>query len=69
LLHYRDGRKKACQLTLGSSYLSAPEPQLFFVQPPGNPVEKMIVRSPLGKETTHSLKGTSGTLRIPVVTR
>ena len=69
LLRYRDGRKKACQLALGSSYLSAPEPQLFFVQPKGNPIEEVIVRSPLGKEKTHSLKGASGIVRIPVDTR
>ena len=69
LLRYRDGRKKACQLSLGSSYLSAPEPQLFFVQIPGNPVEEVIIRSPLGKESNHSLKGASGSVRIPVDTR
>ena len=69
LLRYRSGREKVCQLTLGSSYLSAPEPQLFFVQLPGNPVEEAIIRSPLGKETAHSLKGASGIVRIPVVTR
>ena len=69
LLRYRDGRKKAYQLTLGSSYLSAPDPQLFFVQLPGNPVEEVIIRSPLGKESNHSLKGASGIVRIPVDTR
>ena len=69
LLRYRDGREKACQLTLGSSHLSAPEPQLFFVQPTGNPVEEVIVRSPLGKESTHSLKGKSGLVVLPVPTR
>ena len=69
LLRYRDGRKKACQLSLGSSYLSAPEPQLFFVQLPGNPVEEVIILSPLGKESNHSLKGASGIVRIPVDTR
>ena len=69
MLRYRSGREKVCQLTLGSSYPSAPEPQLFFVQLPGNPVEEVIIRSPLGKETAHSLKGASGIVRIPVVTR
>ena len=30
LLVYRDGRRKSCQLSLGSSYLSSPEPQVFL---------------------------------------
>jgi enediyne biosynthesis protein E4 len=69
MIHYRDGRKKACQLTLGSSYLSAPEPQLFLSQTEGNPIESVTIHSPLGVKSTHSLKGSSGIVKIRVLTR
>jgi len=68
-LNYQNGRRKLCQLTLGSSHLSAPDPHLFVVQLPGNPIESVTILSPLGKESTHSLTGKSGLIRIPVVTR
>ena len=35
----------------------------------GEPVEEVIIRSPLGKESIHSLNGSSGIVRIPVDTR
>jgi len=35
----------------------------------GGSVEEVIIRSPLGKESNHSLKGPSGIVRIPVDTR
>lgn len=69
LLVYRDGRRKSCQLSLGSSYLSAPEPQLFLVQNEDNPIESVTIHSPLGVKSTHSLKGASGIVKIRVPTR
>jgi len=35
----------------------------------GEPVEEVIIRSPLGKESIHSLNGSSGIVRIPIDTR
>ncbi|HAW97363.1 MAG TPA: hypothetical protein DCX67_02400 [Opitutae bacterium] len=69
LLRFRDGREKAFQMALGNSHLSAPDPRIFIAHQESNPVEQAIVRSPLGKETTHSLKGASGMVVLQVPTR
>lgn len=69
LLVYRNGRRKSCQLSLGSSFLSAPEPQLFLVQNEDNPIESVTIHSPLGVKSTHSLKGSSGIVKLRVPTR
>ena len=69
LLVYRDGRRKSCQLSLGSSYLSSPEPQVFLSQTEGNPIESITIHSPLGVTSTHSLQDASGVVKIRIPTR
>ncbi len=69
LLVYRDGRRKTCQLSLGCSYLSSAEPQVFLSQTEGNPIESVTIHSPLGVTSTHSLKGASGVVKIRIPTR
>jgi hypothetical protein len=56
-------------MALGNSHLSAPDPRIFIAPQESNPVEQAIVRSPSGKETTHSLKGASGMVVLQVPTR
>ena len=68
-LLYRNGRRKSCQLSLGSSYLSSPEPQVFLAQTEDNPIQSVTIHSPLGVKSTHSLKGSSGIVKIRVPTR
>ena len=54
-----------------ASYTAQLSPLLsrFCMFVSGGPVEEVIIRSPLGKESNHSLKGASGIVRIPVGTR
>lgn len=59
-----DGTEQVAEISAGGSYLSQSPAVVFFNVPSGQEVKELQVRWPDGRETTHGVSSTEGTLEI-----